>query len=119
MYSHLVRDLRNDEERFQKYFRMTPASFDYLLSLIQPLITKTDTTMRKAIEPGLKLAVTLHHLSEGASHASIAAHYRLGRSTTSQVIYDTVDALWKTLQPIYLKPPSGPAEWKHVSQGYE
>ena len=74
--------------------------------------------MRKAIQPGLKLALTLHHLSEGASHASIAAHYRLGRSTTSQITYDKVDALWRTLQPIYLKPPSRSTEWEHVAEGY-
>ena len=78
---------------------------------------QTDTHLRKAIAPGLKLAITLHHLAEGASHASISAHYRLGRSTTSQIIYNTVDALWKVLQPIYLKPPSGPTEWKHVAKG--
>ncbi|KAF6017299.1 hypothetical protein EB796_024366 [Bugula neritina] len=73
--------------------------------------------MWKALEPGLKLASTLHHLAEGASHAAIAAHYRLGRSTTSKAIYDTLNALGVVLQPLYLKPPSGPAEWMTVVHG--
>ncbi|XP_067948744.1 uncharacterized protein [Watersipora subatra] len=79
---------------------MTPANFDHLLLLMKPQITKKDTVMRLAIEPKLKLAVTLHHLAEGASHTSIAAHYRLGRSTTSQIKYETVKALWNVLRPI-------------------
>ena len=41
LYSHLFNELRNDEARFQKYFSMTPSNYDFLLSLIRPLITKT------------------------------------------------------------------------------
>lgn len=118
LYQHLVQELRHDEERFRKYFRMTPDHFDDLLTLVRPLITKQDTVMRAAIQPGLKLAITLHHLAEGASHCSIAAHYRLGRSTTSMIIYETADALWTVLQPIYLKPPSSLEEWRRISDGY-
>lgn len=97
---------------------MTPANFDHLLNLILPHIRKKDTHMRKAIEPGLKLAITLHHMAEGASHHTIAAHYRLGRSTVSVAINDTVIAIWKVLQPIYLQPPAGPTEWRYVAEGY-
>ena len=117
VYYRLVTELRGDEARFKKYFRMTPTNFDHLLSLVKPYLVKKDTRMRKAIVPGLKLAITLHHLAEGASHSAIAAHYRLGRSTTSIAIYDTLAALWKVLQPIYLKPPTGPTEWKIISEG--
>lgn len=72
--------------------------------------------MRRAIEPGLKLAVTLHHLAEGASHSTIALHYRLGRSTVSNIIYETCDAIWKVLQPLYMKKPDGPREWKTIAR---
>jgi len=95
---------------------MTPENFDHL-SLIQPYTIKKHTNMRKALEPGLKLALTLHHLAEGASHAAIAARYRLGRSSTSQAIYDTLNALWVVLPPLYLTPPSGSAEWIKVVHG--
>ena len=119
VYANLVNELRGDEDsrRHIKYLRISPENFDYILEAIRPLITKLDTNMRKAIEPGLKLAVTLHHLAEGASHASIASHYRLGRSTVSQIIDETCVALWTVLQPIYLKPPSGPGEWRAIADG--
>ena len=96
---------------------MSYENYCTLLRLIEPYIKKCDTSFRDAIEPGLKLAVTLHHLAEGASHVSIANHYRLGRSTVSAAIYDTCEALWKVLQPLYLKSPQGPTEWLKVVEG--
>lgn len=120
VYANLIHELREDcdNRRHIKYLRMTPENFDYVLELIRPHITKLDTVMREAIKPGLKLAVTLHHLAEGSSQAAIASHYRLGRSTVSGIIDETCIALWKVLQPIYLRPPSGPDEWKTVALGY-
>lgn len=116
LYHTLVQELRLDNERHSQYFRMDKDSFDHLLELISPSLTKQDTQMRDAIEPGLKLAVTLHHLAEGASHKAIAAHYRLGRSTVSEIIYDTCRALYTILQPIYLPTPQGPAQWKAIAE---
>ena len=82
----MVHELRLDNDKHSQYFRINKQSFDHLLSLVAPSITKQDTRLRDFIEPRLeKLAVTLHHLAEGASHKSIAAHYRLGRSTVSEI----------------------------------
>lgn len=117
IYHTLVQEMRLYSDRHTRYLRMNTASFDHLLGMISASITKQDTIMRKAIEPGLKLAVTLHHLSEGASHSVIADHYRLGKSTVSQIIMDTCEAIWTILQPIYMKPPIGPTEWKQVAEG--
>ena len=81
---------------------MTVENFDIILDLVDPHLRRRDTVMRLAIEPGLKLAIPLHHLAEGASHVAIAAHYRFGRSTVSLIIYETYEALWTVLQPLYL-----------------
>lgn len=116
IYHTLVQELRLDDGRHKQYFRMGKASFDHILSLIGPSITKQDTQFRDSIAPGMKLAVTLHHLAEGASHKSIASHYRLGRSTVSNIIYDTCAALYQVLQPIYMATPNSPDEWKKISE---
>ena len=118
IYHTLVQELRLGNDRHSQYFRMNKQSFDHLLSLVAPSITKQDTRLRDSIEPGLKLAVTLHHLAEGASHKSIAAHYRLGRSTVSEIIYDTCQALYEVLQPIYMTTPQSPDDWKAIAQRY-
>ena len=117
VFGNLVTELRDHPDRHMKYLRMSPENFDAILHMIRPLITKQDTVMRKSIQPAMKLAVTLHHLAKGASHVSIAAHYRLGRSTVSMIINDTCKAIWEAMSPLYLSPPSGPTEWNKIAQG--
>lgn len=73
--------------------------------------------MRSPIEPELILAITLHHLAEGAGHKNITLRYRLGKLTVSQAIYSTCQALWSVLHPLYLRPPSGQEEWLKISDG--
>ena len=37
----------------------------------------------------------------------------------SKTIRETCEAIWKTLSPIYLRPPSTEQEWKEISDGFE
>lgn len=55
----LLDELRNFEDKFFEYTRMTASSFDYLLHLIEPKIQKRDSNFRKCITPAEKLLVTL------------------------------------------------------------
>ena len=82
-------------------------------------IERQDTHLRKAIPADMRLAITLHHLAEGASFSSIKYHWRLGKSTTREIVYDTCEAIWTELFPIDLKAPSTEQEWKNISRGFE
>ena len=117
VHAHLIQELRQDEERFFKYFRMSIGNFDYLLGLVTTRLTKKDTVMRAAIKPNLKLALTLHHLAEESSITSIAFHYRLGKSTALGIVAETCQVIYDCLQPLYMQPPSGPRHWQQVAQG--
>jgi len=96
---------------------MSVEKFNYLLRLVAPILTKQDTNMHQAIEPTLKLAITLHHLAEGNSYKSIANHYRLRKSTISNIICATCHVLYEALQPTYLAVPKG-KEWKKIAEGF-
>ena len=41
--------------------------FDELVQRVSPRITKTDTHMRKALSPGLKIAITVRYLAQQRS----------------------------------------------------
>lgn len=59
-FHHLVQELRlYDEKTHFGYFRMTKERFDQLLTLIGPLIQRSDTSFRKAIPAAEKLSLTL------------------------------------------------------------
>src|SRR4051812_29102992 len=54
-YNHLVRELNEDSELFQRYFRLSHDQFNHVLSVIGPAIRLQNTTWRNAIEPKQQL----------------------------------------------------------------
>lgn len=77
-------ELRNeDTASFFNFLRMPPVMFDELLARLVPLITKQDTNYRNAIEPGLKLAMTIRHLATGDRYASMKFDFRVSHNTIS------------------------------------
>ena len=61
-----------DHSSYYKYFHMTPARFDDLLSRIGPAIAKKTTRMRLPISPEERLVVTLRYLVTGDSMKTIS-----------------------------------------------
>lgn len=60
IHDNLISELRvNDPSKFFNYLRMSPESFDKLLSFVGPLIVKEDSRFRSAINPSTRLALTL------------------------------------------------------------
>ena len=66
LYDQLLVELRNEDQKaFKNFMRMPPEMFDELLTRVGPRISKQKTNYREALEPGLKLAITLRHLASG------------------------------------------------------
>ena len=59
------------------------------------------------------------YLATGNSQVSISFSYRIGRSTVCKIVRETCDALWKSLQPLYVKAPVIEEEWKGVSDQFD
>jgi len=117
----LVKDLRLfDHCYFFKLFRMTPKTYECLLSWVGPIIKKQETKMREPVSSSERLSLTLQFLSSGDSQSSIAASYRISPSVVSRTIHETCAAIWDTLREKgYLTPPSTKEDWKKVSKTFE
>lgn len=67
-YANLIRELNaEDPEKFRQYHRLDRQSFEQVLVFVSLLISKQDTTMRFAISPRERLAVTLRFIATGMS----------------------------------------------------
>lgn len=65
-YLNLIDELcLGDTASYTNFLRMDSGTFNELLNLVGPSITKKDTQMRSAIPAGEKLALTLRFLATG------------------------------------------------------
>ena len=98
---------------------MSPESFQYLLNIVGPAISKQDTQMRRSISAAERLCLTIHFLAYGCSQQSLSFTYRIGKSTICGIINETCLAIWNGLQEQYLRPPKTPADWKRIATGFQ
>ncbi|KAK9887104.1 hypothetical protein WA026_020048 [Henosepilachna vigintioctopunctata] len=116
-FHHLFPDLLSDEKKFFKYFRMSPNKFSELLALIRPDKEKRNTTFRPAISSEERLGTCLRFLATGDSFVTISFSYRQGEKSVRRIVYDTCDAIWKRLSPIYMAPPKE-ENWQMIEQEF-
>ena len=64
-------------------------------------------------------AVTLRYLATGDSQLSQSFTFRIGRATMSNILRETLQAIWDARNKVYLAPPSNTADWIHIAEKYE
>lgn len=69
-FHHLLQELRQDEVRFQRYFRLSRPQFDDLLSRIGARITYQDTNYRRSIPAEERLSICLRLVHYQFNHGT-------------------------------------------------
>ena len=98
---------------------MSPESFQYLLNVVGPTISKQDTRLRRSISAAERLCLAIHFLAYGSSQQSLSFCYRIGKSTISGIICETCLAIWNSLKEQYLRPPKSPDDWKRIAADFK
>lgn len=106
-YAKLLQELRFgdsvERQLFRDFLRMTDRSFDYLLQLITPIISKKYTQFRVSISAGERLAVTLHYLATGQSFHSLQYFFRIPQCIITKIVPSVLDAIWSVLKDEFMK----------------
>lgn len=106
------RDVDGQNHLYLDFMRMDEDSFNYLLALVTPLIAKQDTNMRKSIDAGQRLTVTLRFLATGESFKSLSTLFRMAPCTISLIVPQVCDAIYSVLKGEYVVV----SVWVNVSQ---
>lgn len=110
-YERLLHELRDEDiPAFKNFIRMEPAMFQELITRLGPRIAKNDTWYRKALDPGLKLAITLRYLASGDSYKSLMYGFRVADSTISLVVRDVCQAIIDEYAEEVIACPTTPEE---------
>ena len=80
---------KRSNNSYQKYwktdFRMTGKTFEKLVNLVSPNLSKEDTKFRKSIPVQKRVAIALWRLSTGNSFRTIAKTLAVGKSTAVSI----------------------------------
>ncbi|XP_024878239.1 protein ANTAGONIST OF LIKE HETEROCHROMATIN PROTEIN 1-like, partial [Temnothorax curvispinosus] len=98
---------------------MSATHFEVLVQLVGPSIERTrETIARRPISVGERLALTLRYVVSGDSMVSLSYQFRMGKSTVSNIIFETCTALWSKLRASVLELPTT-EDWKEIGRGFE
>ncbi|KAL3229430.1 hypothetical protein MRX96_023613 [Rhipicephalus microplus] len=104
-----MKEMKNgDESLFYTIYRMSPATFDMLHSLVKEKLTKGQCPSREPISSGERLALTLRYLSSGMLVRDAAKAFCVGIETARNIIHETCTVLLEVLSPEYMKERVGP-----------
>ena len=79
-----------------------------------------DSSKSESIQPGECLSVTLRYIVTGDAQTTIAASYRMSKTSVSRIVKETSDAIWDVPSKAgYLKVPSNESEWRAVAEEFE
>ena len=119
-YHRLMRELRmEDTTSFFNYPRMQPALFDEILNRVGPRIQKKDTNLRKCLDPGLKLAITIRHLASGDKYPTLQYDFRVARNMICSIIPEVCRAIVLEYKDELILCPSSPEENGPIAEEFQ
>jgi hypothetical protein len=106
---------RESHGDFTNYMRMEPRMFHELLLRVTPRLTKQDTNYRRALEPGLKLAITLRYMASGNDYHSLSFSFRVPHNTISGMVKEVSAAIVAEYEGEVFDFPTTPQRWREVN----
>ena len=101
-----------------EYIRMDSERFKYLLGFTANDLAPRGPCRLDAIQPAMKLMITLRFLAGGETFQTLALCFRLGHSTVSVVVQQTCNAIIQKVGPKYLTTPDTVEEWRKVQDRF-
>ena len=82
-------------EYFRQQLRMDRETFQTLVGILGPWLTRQNTRFRNCISPEKVLVLGIYRLAHGNSYVSIGPVFNVGKSTVIEVVQDVVGALYE------------------------
>ncbi|XP_014246904.1 protein ANTAGONIST OF LIKE HETEROCHROMATIN PROTEIN 1-like [Cimex lectularius] len=118
--SSLLVELKSQQisGQYKNFTRMSPSDFDQLLTMIASKISRQDTTMRPAISPQDRLALTLRFLATGDSYTSLQYTFRVSKQSISCIVPEVCKAIIEALKE-NIKLPKTEQEWIKIANKFD
>ena len=97
---------------------MSPSTYDTLLKMLTPGLTKKNTNMRRCICAEARLLLTLRYLALGDGFRSLCQQFRIAPSTCRMIVRETCKVIYRTMQPRYMATPQSEHQWKQIAEEF-
>ncbi len=104
-----------DPSSFQNFVRCEPAMFQEMVDRLTPLICKLNTNYRKALDPGLKVTITLHYMATGDSSKCLQYGYRVAYNTLCLLIAEVTSTIVDAYHEEVIVTPTTPDNWMVIA----
>ena len=84
-----------------------------------PRIRKMDTHYRKALEPYMKLAITIRHLASGDKYPTLQYAFRVARNTICMIIPEVCQAIVDAYKGEVIPYPTTQDELRHIADEFQ
>ena len=119
-YFQLMRELEHhDVPAFIRYLRFQPEMFHEMEHRLHNPCSRVFTFMRRPLEVGERIAITLRYLATGETFRSLAFSFRLGNATVSRLIPQVCEAIITEFGPEVMPSDRSEADWVETANEFE
>lgn len=118
-FTRKLTDVKHKLIVYARFTRMSPECFEDLLTLVNLFIAKKPCRLRNSISEAQRLMVTLRYLATGDFQQSHSCLFRIGKSTISNLLRETCEAIWHALKEKYLNVPSTMSDWLRIAKEFK
>nr|XP_049693431.1 uncharacterized protein LOC126053978 [Helicoverpa armigera] len=104
-------------KKFYNCYRMSYSSFQELLLILKPELTRQNTAMRSCISAEERLLITLRYLATGCYFSDIHYDFKCGQTTAGIIVRETVKIIWDKLKNICMPAPTEESHLK-TAEGF-
>ncbi len=115
-FEHLMVEMAvEDPAGIQNFVRCETAMFQEMVERLTLIISKQDTNYRKALDPGLKVAITLCYMASGDSSKSLQYGFRVAYNTMCLLIAEVCAAIVEAYHKEVILTPTTPEDWMVIA----
>lgn len=108
-----------DEKRFQKKFRISKKTFDFLCDELNEIMKKEDTRFREAVPVAKRILIAISILKSNCDLGTIADLFMVGKTTVHEIVLEFCDAISIRLFKALINFPSTERERKQLANSFE
>lgn len=95
-----------DDDEWKAQFRVSRATFDYLLEQVGPAIKRRRTNFRVPIEPKRRLAIALWWFARAGEYRTVSMMFGVGIATVCNIVRQVTSAILERLHQRFVSLPS-------------